>query len=86
MSRITSTQLEAFLAFGSASIAVIEVMELARRRPPGKTAEDLLVELRLAHEQLQDLFADGLDDAVCALARDVMELASRTADVLEQEQ
>ena len=86
MSRITSTQLEAFLAFGNASIAVIEVKELARRRPLGDRAKDLLLELRLAHEQLRALFADGLDDAVCVLARDVMELASRMAGVLEQEQ
>ena len=86
MTRITTDQLEAFLAFGSASIAVIEVKELARRRPRADTAEDLLIELRLAHEQLRALFADGLDDAVCVLARDVMELASRTADVLEQDQ
>ena len=50
------------------------------------TAEDLLVELSLAHDQLRALFAEGLDDAVCVLARDVMELASRTADVLEQDQ
>jgi len=86
MARITSGQLEAFLAFGNASIAVIEVKELARRRPPGDTAKDLLAEVSLVHDQLRALFADGLDDAVCVLARDVMELASRTADVLEQEQ
>ncbi len=86
MARITTAQLQAFLAFGNASIAVIEVKELARRRPLGDTAKDLLVELRNAHEQLRELFADGLDDAVCVLARDVMELASRTADALEQEQ
>jgi hypothetical protein len=86
MARITSTQLEAFLAFGNASIAVIEVRELARRSQPGDRATDLLAEIRLAHDQLRALFADGLDDAVCVLARDVMELASRTADVLEQEQ
>jgi len=86
MARITTAQFEAFLAFGNASIAVIEVKELARRRPPGHTAEDLLAELSLVHDQLRALFADGLDDAVCVLARDVMELASRTADVLEQDQ
>ena len=86
MARITPDQLEAFLAFGNASIAVIEVKELARRRPPSDTAEDLLAELSLVHDQLRALFADGLDDAVCVLARDVMELASRTADVLEQDQ
>ena len=36
--------------------------------------------------QLRELFADGLDDAVCVLARDVMELASETTDVLNQDQ
>jgi hypothetical protein len=50
------------------------------------SAGDLLVELRAAHVRLRELFADGLDDAVCALARDVMELASETTDVLNQDQ
>ena len=50
------------------------------------TAEDLLVELSLAHDQLRALFADGLDDAVCVLARDVMDLASKSTAVLNQEQ
>ena len=86
MTRINSDQLEAFLAFGNASIAVCEVKELVRRSQPDDAAEDLLAELRDAHEQLRELFDQGLDDAVCVLARDVMELASRTADVLEQEQ
>jgi hypothetical protein len=36
--------------------------------------------------QLRKLFADGLDDAVIVLARDVMELASETTDVLNQNQ
>ncbi len=86
MARITSTQLEAFLAFGNASIAVCEVKELARRCQPGDAAEDLLAELRDAHDQLRALFAEGLDDAVCVLARDVMELASKSTAVLNQEQ
>jgi hypothetical protein len=86
VARITNNQLEAFLAFGNASIAAIEVKELARRSKPGDRAKDLLAEVSLVHDQLRALFADGLDDAVCVLARDVMELASRTADVLEQEQ
>jgi hypothetical protein len=59
MARITTSQLEAFLAFGNASIAVIEVKELARRRPPSDTAKDLLAELSLVHDQLRALFADG---------------------------
>ena len=86
MSRISNPQLQAFLAFGNASIAVCQVKELARRAPSDPRADDLLVEIRSAHAQLRDLFADGLDDAVCVRARDVIELASRTAGVLEQEQ
>jgi hypothetical protein len=79
MARITIAQLEAFLAFGRASIAVCDVRELARRRNVGDASKDLVAELR-------DLFAKGLDDAVCVLAGDVMELASRTADVLKRDQ
>ncbi len=46
----------------------------------------MLAELRDAHEQLRELFAEGLDGAVCVLARDVMELASKSTAVLNQEQ
>ena len=49
-------------------------------------AGDLLLELKAAHVQLRELFAPGLDDAVIVLARDVMELASETTDVLNQDQ
>ena len=59
MARITGAQLEAFLAFGNASIAVCEVKELARRCQPGDAAEDLLAEIRDAHERLRALFAEG---------------------------
>jgi hypothetical protein len=86
MARITSTQLEAFLAFGNASIAVCEVKELVRRSQPDDATEDLLAELSGAHEQLRGLFAEGLDNAVCVLARDVMELASKSTAELNQEQ
>ena len=86
MARITNAQLEAFLAFGNASIAICEVNELVRRSQPDDAAEDLLAELRDAHEQLRELFDQGLDDAVCVLARDVMELASKSTAVLNQEQ
>jgi hypothetical protein len=47
MARIGLASLEAFLAFGNASIAISEVRELARRRQgDGGSADDLLVELR----------------------------------------
>jgi hypothetical protein len=86
MSRISSASIRPFLAFGNASIAVSDVNELARRARRDERARELLVELRAAHAKLQDLFDDGLDDAVCALAQDIMEMASRTADVLRQAQ
>ena len=61
-----------------------------RARPqktdPTRRPNDLLVELRAAHIQLREFFAQGLDNAVCVLARDVMELVSRTTDVLDQDQ
>jgi len=86
MNRISNPQLQAFLAFGNASIAVCEVKELARRAPSDARADDLLVEIRAAHVRLRALFAGGLDDAVLVLSRDVMELASRLAEVLNQDQ
>jgi hypothetical protein len=86
MTRISTASVQVFLAFGNASIAICGVNELARRRQANARAMDLLVELRAAHVQLRALFADGLDDAVCALAGDVMELASCTTEVLNQDQ
>ena len=64
MTRISKASLPAFLAFGNASIAICGVNELARRRQANASAEELLVELRAAHVQLRELFAEGLDDAV----------------------
>jgi hypothetical protein len=101
MGHIDSGTFEAFMAFGSASIAFSEVIEaVIRCRPAGDAmysdainsdamgpdAVDLLAELRSAHRRLRDLFADGHDDAVCALAPQVIELASRVADALGKDQ
>jgi hypothetical protein len=86
MDRISATHLEAFLAYGNASIAVCQVNELARRSRPDVRALELLAELKAAHTQLRELFADGLDGAVYALARDIMELAAETAGALDQDQ
>jgi hypothetical protein len=86
MSRITHAQIEAFLAFGNASIAVCEVTELARRRQISGSAGDLLAELKHAHVQLRELFDQGLDDAVVVLAQDVMEMVSAVAEVLNKDQ
>ncbi len=86
MTRITNPQLEAFLTFGNASIAICQVKELARRRPTSETASDLLLEVRAAHVQLRELFANGLDHAVIVQSRDVRELVSRLTEVLNQDQ
>jgi hypothetical protein len=86
MTRINNASIQAFRAFGNASIAMSEVNEFAHRAQPHDRASDLLLEVRAAHVQLRKLFADGLDDAVIVLARDVMELASETTDVLNQDQ
>ena len=85
MAGIRNPQLEAFLAFGNASIAVCQVKELARRRESDAVANDLLVEITDAHLRLRELFAQGLDDAVFVLARDVLDLASRMAEMLNQD-
>jgi hypothetical protein len=91
MGHIDNETFEAFMAFGSASIAFSEMVgPVIRCRPVGDAmdpvAVDLGVELRSAHSRLRDLFADGHDDAVCALAPQVIELASRMADALGKDQ
>jgi hypothetical protein len=96
MGNIDSETFEAFMAFGSASMAFSEVTgpeircQLAAEAVDpdaiDPVASDLLVELRSAHARLRDLFADGHDDAVCALAPKVIELANRMADALGKDQ
>ncbi len=86
MTRMTDPTIASFLAFGNASIAICEVNELVHQAQTDDLPGDLLLELSAAHGQLRELFADGLDDAVIVLARDVMELASETTDVLNQDQ
>jgi hypothetical protein len=96
MGHIDTGTFEAFMAFGTASIAFSEVIEPVIRCQPagvamyshamGPDAVDLLVELRSAHRRLRNLFADGDDDAVCDLAPQVIELASRVADALGKDQ
>lgn len=85
MTRIGSTQFEVILAFGNASIAACNAKELARRGQLSDETNDLLVEIKAAHVRLRELFSEGLDDAVLVLARDVMDLASRATEILDQE-
>ncbi|MGA8725431.1 MAG: hypothetical protein WB565_10325 [Acidimicrobiales bacterium] len=49
------------------------------------TSLDLFVELEAAHAQLRVLFAESHDDAVCALAQNVLEQAKRTEDELNED-
>ena len=101
MGHIDSETFEAFMAFGSASMAFSEVAgPVIRGELTGDAAYSnalyldamdavtlgLLVELRSTHAQLRDLFADGHDDAVCALAPQVIDLANRMADALGKDQ
>ena len=86
MGHIDSGTFEAFMAFGNASVAFSGVAGLEVGCPPVDDAFDLLVELRSAHAQLRDHFADGHDDAVCALAPLVIDLANRMADALGKDQ
>jgi hypothetical protein len=87
VAHINTETFEAFMAFGNASIAPSEVTgPMIRYRPVSDAmdpvASDLLLELGSAHARLRDLFADGHDDAVCALAPLVVELAKCMADAL----
>jgi hypothetical protein len=86
VTRINKASLETFSAFGNASIALCQVHELARRAQPHAPVDDLVIEIRAAHVRLREVFADGLDEAVCVLAHHVMELASRMAEMRNQDQ
>lgn len=96
MGNIDSETFAAFMAFGEASMTFSEVAgPKIRCHATGDAidsmsidpvASDLLVELRSAHARLRVHFADGHDDAVCALAPQVIELANRMADALGKDQ
>ncbi len=83
MGRMASEQLETFLGFGAASIAVTELA--ARVQPTDRTILDLLVELELLDTRLRALFAEGHDDAVCTVAEYLVVLGNRTTDALVQD-
>jgi hypothetical protein len=75
---------EANLAFGAAWLAVNEVTQAAAGTPQlSSDAQALLVELRIAHDQLRALFAAGCHAAVCELALSIMVLADHWELLLE---
>jgi hypothetical protein len=85
MARITREGFETCMAFGMASLAVAEVADLVTDQLPDGPIRDLFVELEAAHHQLRDLFDDGDDAAVHALALSVLVLADRTTDAIREE-
>ena len=85
MANITKERLETCLAFGVASIAVAEVAELIGDQLPDASTSDLLVELEAAHRRLCDLFDQGEDTAVHALALSVLVLADRTTTTIRED-
>jgi len=75
--------LEACLAFGAASRAVMEVTDdLARTGVEEGPVAVSYEELLRAHDELQTLFAGGVSVGVPELALSVMVLAERTAMLL----
>ena len=80
---LTSQGLEACLAFGAASLAVMEASDdLSRTGVSDGPASASYDELILAHDQLRRLFAGGAVDGVPELALSVMVLAERTISLL----
>jgi hypothetical protein len=78
-------EVQAMLAFGIASIAVSDRAErMARGRRDGP-ALDPFVELEAAHGRLRIRFDHELDDDVLVLVPQVVELAERTGDAIEEE-
>jgi len=81
---ISPQAVEACVAFGSASLAVMAAREqFARRGAAGGPAEESYQDLVLAHEELRRLFATGTSEGVPELALTVMVLADRATSLLE---
>jgi hypothetical protein len=85
MARITREGFETCMALGMASLAVAEVAGLVTDQLPDGPTKDLFVELEDARHQLCDLFDDGDDAAVYALALSVLVLADRTTVAIREE-
>ena len=85
MANITREGLDACMAFGMASLAIAEVAQLVRGQLHDDSTSDLLVELEAAHRRLCDLFDQGEDSAVHALALSVLVLADRTTATIRED-
>jgi len=75
----------ALLAFGGASLAVLDVQERSQARESVHRPGDLLDELELLHARLRCHFACGQDESVVELSRTVVELAARIVELLRQD-
>jgi len=74
-SPITDAGFEACMAFGAASLAVMDAR--ARAADGGGADADALQEVCQAHDKLRELFALGATDGVAELALSVMVMAER---------
>ena len=80
---LTPQGLESCLAFGAASLAVMEAAEeLERAGAHEGPAAASYRELATSHDRLRRLFADGATDGLPELALSVMVLAERTVSLL----
>jgi hypothetical protein len=84
MTRITQEGLEACMAFGMASLAVADVVELIADQLSDGPVLELLAELESAHQLLRDLFDDGDDAGVHTVALTILVLADRTTDAVQK--
>ena len=83
MPRITTAAVEACLAYGAASLAVMEARaELERSGSLETEVAAARDELLSAHLALGELLSHGADDTVPGMALSVMVLADRTLWVL----
>jgi hypothetical protein len=78
MAPITAEGFQVCMAFGTASLAVVETAELIARSNPASPTTDLFVELKAAHSRLRILFAQGFDDEVLVLQRTSWNLQSES--------
>jgi len=85
MAQMRIEAVQVMLAFGTASVAVADVAERMARGHRNGPALDLFVELEAAHARLRILFDHGVDDDVLVLVPQVVELAERTGDAIEEE-
>jgi len=85
LANVTREGFETCLAFGTASLAVADVVESLRHQVPDGPTGDLLPELEAAHHHLRDLFDLCEDAVVYTLALSVLVQAARTTEAIRED-